>query len=164
MLRATSDLTAQDVRRQLSYDPETGEVRWLVSPGGQAKVGKMAGCIDNTGYRHIVVNKRRYVLHRIIWLHYYGEWPKHTIDHINRDRLDNRICNLRDATYSEQMLNTRGNSRNTSGYRGVDFHRGRGLWMARLSYQKKRTYLGMYKTKEEAFTALTAALKQKEIR
>jgi hypothetical protein len=71
------ELTAQEVRRLFSYDPETGEVRWLVSPGGKAKPGKLAGCIDHTGYRHVGINKRRYVLHRLIWLHYYLD-PAHS--------------------------------------------------------------------------------------
>jgi hypothetical protein len=81
----------------LSYDPPTGVITWKVSRG-RVKAGDVAGNASHRyGYVAIRINGKRYYAHRIAWELYYGEPPSQTIDHINGDTSDNRICNLRDV-------------------------------------------------------------------
>jgi hypothetical protein len=90
-------LTQGRLRELLSYDPETGAFTWLVSLGRRVRVGDVAGTF-NGRYWAITVNKRIYMAHRLAWLYVYGSFPKYELDHINGDKIDNRIVNLRDVT------------------------------------------------------------------
>ena len=86
-------------RELLRYEPETGKFYWRVNRrGSKAKAGLEAGCIDNEGYRAIRVDDHQYRAARVSWLFVNGEWPKKYIDHINHNRDDNRIANLRDVS------------------------------------------------------------------
>lgn len=90
----------------LSYDPETGIVTWKKNKG-KSKAGTRAGGLNiSIGYRYLMFDKLNYLEHRIIWLLTTGDWPKQEIDHINRVRDDNRLCNLREATRLENSLNS----------------------------------------------------------
>jgi hypothetical protein len=93
-------LTVERLRELLTYDPETGELRWRVTRRRAAK-GSLAGTLNRNGYRNIEVEQRCYKAHRLAWLYVTGEWPKETIDHINCKRDDNRWANLRQATTAE---------------------------------------------------------------
>lgn len=93
------------VRSFLSYDPETGEFRWLLRKGWERGAGRVAGSKKRRGYVDIGILGTVYQAHRLAWLHYHGEWPKQQIDHINRVRDDNRIVNLRDVSYLENARN-----------------------------------------------------------
>jgi HNH endonuclease len=130
-------ITAERLRELLHYDPNTGEFRWRM-----AKKGTYAGAVagryntDGDGYRQIGINRRLYKKHRLAWFYMTGAWPRHEIDHINGDRGDNRFCNLREATASENRRNMRKRVNNTSGYKGVslDAERERASqWMARTN-------------------------------
>jgi hypothetical protein len=91
----------------LEYDPATGELHWRVARNGRMRVGQLAGSWSN-GYIAVNVDGRKVYAHRIVWLLCKGEWPKQYIDHINGDRADNRIENLRDVS---QVINGRNNAR-----------------------------------------------------
>lgn len=114
-------------------------------------VNKQAGCESN-GYWKIGINRRSYFAHRLAWLYIYGEWPSGCIDHIDGDRLNNSIDNLRVADLSVNNSNRsvlQGN--NTSGLTGVAYHRTHKKWQSSVYANGKRKYLGTYETKEEAF-------------
>ena len=102
-----SELTAEDVRRELNYDPETGEFTRKTS-FFKTRIGERAGSISkSTGYVVIAVCGAQYLAHRLAWLYVYGCWPSLHIDHINGEKTDNRIANLREATNGENMQNQR---------------------------------------------------------
>jgi hypothetical protein len=89
-----------------------------------------------------------------------GSWPKEQIDHINGDPLDNRWSNLREATQSQNNWNTRLSRNNTSGYKGVSWHKGERKWDATIMAYGKSHFLGRFKTKEEARDAYIDASKK----
>src|SRR5678815_1371348 len=79
----------------LSYDAETGNLRWKVRPTTNVAVGDIAGCADHRGYRLVRLDRKLHLVHRVAWALHYGAWPAVEIDHINLDKGDNRIANLR---------------------------------------------------------------------
>jgi len=94
-------------------------------------IGQKAGFIHPTGYRHITFMGKQHKAHRLIWLYVYGEMPKE-IDHINGDRQDNRLENLRSVTRSQNQFNKAMAQNNTSGYRGVSWHKKSQQWVIRV--------------------------------
>ncbi len=120
--------------------------------------GKEAGRISVAGYRQIGLDYRMYYAHRIVWVLTEGVWPKEWIDHINRDRLDNRRSNLRDTSTSENQANTKMRSNNASGFRGVSTSSTPdGKWRANICIRGNRRYLGRFETKEAAAAAYRKA-------
>jgi hypothetical protein len=149
-------ITAQRLRELLHYDPETGVFTWLVKPSKRARirVGDVAGNVGPDGYRRIRVGCK-YLSHRLAWLWMTGEWPPHQIDHINGAKHDNRICNLRVATGSQNQANARKRSDNTSGYKGVRPSRGR--WRAEIRVNGSRRHIGIFNDPAEAHAAYVDA-------
>src|SRR3990167_1974171 len=80
----------------VDYNKEDGLIRWKISPRYGIYIGSVAGCLDDRGYITVRIKRRAYRAHRLAWFITYGYWPKE-IDHINRDKTDNRIENLRDT-------------------------------------------------------------------
>lgn len=130
-------LTQDRAREVWHYEPETGSFTWNRS-------GKIAGTIDK--YVFIRFNGIKYYAHRLAWFYIHGEWPKY-IDHINGDGTDNRLCNLRPATMSQ-------NQANRKGIRGIEKH-GR-KYRARLMVDGIKIEIGSYETMEEATAAYFA--------
>ncbi len=149
-------LTAERLRELLDYDQETGIFTWLVTRGKGLR-GTIAGSAKEDGYVMIRIDRRRYRAHRLAWLHVTGEWPEEEIDHVNRQRADNRFVNLRQATRSEQQQNVLLQSTNKSGYRGVSWHERDKRWQAQIHANCKATSLGNFHTPEEAYAAYCAA-------
>jgi hypothetical protein len=150
-------LSAEELRRLLDYDPETGVFTWRANRGPNARAGATAGNLNHHGYIQIVVCRRKYQAHRLAWLHVYGKWPPHDIDHINLDRCDNRLANLRSATRSENLANTSVRADNTSGVKGVSWHKQRGKWAARARINGKYAHLGLFENRQEAAAAYARA-------
>lgn len=101
---AKGDLTAEQLRDQFDYNPLTGEL--IRKPCQRLKYERFVSAgRDVKGYLRASVNGHQYRVHRLVWLHYYGEWPKYTVDHINRKRDDNRIENLRDVPQAVNAAN-----------------------------------------------------------
>lgn len=148
-----NDLTAEQVRELLNYDQETGVFTWRVYRASNAKIGDVAGTYDAEGYRQIRIAKRGYKSHRLAWLYVYGKWPIGDIDHINRNTSDNRIANLREATRSENLQNTGLHPKNTSGLKGVSWHKSAKKWRARITANGIEVGLGLFKTPEAAYSA-----------
>lgn len=144
----------------LDYNSETGEFIWKISPSRNIKVGTRAGVVNKTGYRLISINNIRYKAGRLAWFYHYGEWPSDEtpqIDHINGNRSDDRIANLRQVTDEQNSRNQKVRSTNTSGRTGVQFHKPRGKWMAVIRNNGKYECLGYFNTFEEAVAARKAA-------
>ena len=130
----------------LSYDPDTGEFFWKIKPSKNIAKGSKAGGVDKLGYVRLQYTykgvARKMYLHRLAWRIYYGEWPDLVIDHINRDRSDNRLCNLRVVTVRDNVRNARPKS---GKYSGVHFDSLRSKWVAKVRVDGgKRIFLGRF--------------------
>src|SRR5258707_393996 len=102
----TPAISHGDLRKYLSYDAGTGEFRWLRTDRAHCRtVGKIAGCVGNDGYLFITVCRKFYTAHRLAWFYIHGKWPTEQIDHIDGDRLNNAISNLREATNLQNQRN-----------------------------------------------------------
>lgn len=89
----------------LSYDPLSGNLVFTDTRFGAVRVGQEAGYLGKDGYRRLYHRGFMYMVHRVSWALYYNKWPEYTIDHINRDRLDNRIENMRDVPQAVNNTN-----------------------------------------------------------
>src|SRR5690606_13174711 len=140
------------IRSHLSYDPETGAIGWSRSTGGRSP--KVAGNLDNGGYRRIKCKGHKILAHRIAWFLTFNEWPTISIDHINGDRADNRLCNLRLATQAQNQQNVgkkeTGWRPNSSGWKGVSWNKKSSKWQAEIRSNGQHRYLGMFDDIKEA--------------
>jgi hypothetical protein len=152
-------LTHADLLGRLHYDPDTGVFTWRVYTGA-ARPGNVAGMVGPIGYRYIGIARRLYPAHRLAWFYVHGEWPPQDIDHINMERADNRLANLRLATRSQNMANGKARVGNRSGFKGVFFHKQAGKWTARLTVNGRCRSLGFHATPEAAHAAYVSAAKQ----
>ena len=115
------------------FDYKNGHLYWknVVHLNQSHLIGEKAGFIHSTGYRHITFMNKQHKAHRLIWMYVYGKIPKE-IDHINGNREDNHLENLRSVTRSQNQFNKIKSSNNTSGYRGVSWHNKSNCWVARV--------------------------------
>lgn len=155
-----SDITVEYVRSILDYDRETGIFVWRAREGedlwNKQFAGKRAGTINNRGYRRLKIKDKPITEHRLAWFYVYGIWPSDQIDHINREKSDNRIRNLRVVTNSENMLNLPPRKLGPETL-GVYYHRRDNAYIASLQVCGKPVKLGRFKTFEEARAARVAA-------
>lgn len=142
----------------LNYEAATGVFRWRVT-NRRARAGVEAGTIHWKGYRDIIVDGNHFLAHRLVWMYIYGHWPIDQIDHINGNRLDNRLVNLREATNTQNQQNQRRpRSDNKSGFLGVSpSGNNRSPWRAQIAHHGRKIYLGEFTTKEDAHTAYLTA-------
>lgn len=139
---------------QLKYDHTTGIFTWKINKKGPAKVGMVAGAAHGKGYTTIRINGQDYLAHRLAWMIFHGSLrEEEQIDHINLDRKDNRISNLRKATNEENCRNTKTRSHNISGLKGAHLDKRNGKYRARITINGKQEWLGYFKTAEEAHAA-----------
>jgi len=122
------DLTVDLLKHLFDYDKETGNLIWKVTNSNNQKIGDIAGSLNpKVGYIRVGINGKKYYAHRLIFLYHKGYLPK-TIDHINCDKVDNRIENLRAATVGQNQHNRKTNANNTSGYKGVSWCKAKKKW------------------------------------
>jgi hypothetical protein len=140
----------------LDYDSATGVFRWKKTLSRRNVAGNVAGALSH-GYVAIQFDGIRYMAHRLAWLYENGEWPENDIDHVNSVRNDNRISNLRLATRGENLRNLSTPSHNTSGVKGVSWHKARNSWRATIKLNKRSMHLGNFETKEDAAKAYASA-------
>ncbi|EOA5670578.1 HNH endonuclease, partial [Pseudomonas aeruginosa] len=161
LLRLTmSNAVAQrqeELRRLLSYCPETGEFRWKVKPPGKVQIGDLAGT-KGEAFVYIRFEGRRQKAHRLAFLYMTGEMPLGNVDHIDGNSANNAWSNLRLCTHAENMQNRKVSKRNKSGFLGVSKHSSG--WQATIAKDKKYYHLGLFKTPEEAHQAYLAAKAQ----
>lgn len=156
------DLTQEYLKECLDYNPETGVFFWLFRPLNHFKSerrqrifnavysGKPCGHLSEEGYLVIRFDGMLYKAHRLAWLYVHGELPKQWLDHINRNRSDNRICNLRLASPTLNAQNSSVRSDNKSGIPGVSWHKATGKWVVQISKLGKSTHVGLFSTIQEA--------------
>ena len=150
--------TQESVQAVLHYDPKTGVFTNRVDRNPRALKGSVAGYINTIGYTVIQIGGRKLHAHRLAWLYMTGEWPAHEIDHVNRIRSDNRFVNLRQATSTQNKHNTTDRVTNTSGHRGVTWHKHRQKWQAQISVAGVHHSLGMFDNIEDAVKARETAV------
>lgn len=148
-----------EIKKMLSYDAETGKFSWRVSPCGPVAAGKETGYVGKDGYVSIGFGRKVYKAHRLAWAIHYGEVPPKYLDHINGNRSDNRIVNLRPATRAQNAQNLHRPYKNnkSSGILGVYWHSQCNRWQSRIQLNGKPKHLGLFDTKEEAAAAYAKA-------
>mgnify|MGYP003472828410 FL=1 len=146
----------EKLRDTLAFCPDTGIFTWRTNRQ-KSLIGKENKEVLNTGYITVRVFGRRYLAHRLAWAYTYGHLPSAYIDHINGDKSDNRICNLRECSHAENHQNMAIQSNNKSGYIGVGWHRLRNKWRASITINRKHIHLGFYPTAEAAYEAYCEA-------
>jgi len=139
--RKNEPLTHDLLLSLFSYDQETGALT-------RKKDGRKTWPTNGQGYYNISVDGKRMLLHRLAWFYVHGAWPNQ-IDHINGDKTDNRITNLRSVSHTDNMRNRPRYKSNTSGVTGVHWREDRKCWRAMLGHKR----LGHFKTKVEATLA-----------
>lgn len=153
-------ISHDELTRLLDYDPNTGVFTWAVDKQYNARRGEVAGNKIKRGYWRVTVAGKVYPAHRLAWFYSYREWPPHEIDHIDRDRTNNRLSNLRLATRIENAGNMWREKQNTSGYKGVVWHKGGKKWMASVKHRGNQIYLGLFENKEDARYAYTMKVRE----
>lgn len=149
------EFTKELVGQYLAYDPETGAFMRLKTSGPK-KAGDKVGVV-NAGYLQIGVCGRRMRGHQFAWLLTYGYIPK-TIDHLNGNGLDNRLCNLREVTQQQNIHNHRKPPRhNTSGFLGVSYYKAGNKFSAHINLDGKKIHLGYFDKPEVAHQAYLTA-------
>ena len=156
-MKYRNDLLAEYVCGILNYNPKTGEFRRKVDRSSNAKKGQLAGSTHSEGYLVIQIDGKAYKSHRLAFLIMKNRWPDEQIDHINEVKTDNRWCNLREATRSQNSINIRKNKRNRSGYRGVSWYPALNKWVVQIQSNNKKITLGYYEDIKEAALAYNEA-------
>lgn len=156
--KTKNGITRERLQFLVDYDAQTGIFTWLNH--GEVPVhcrGMVAGCMDTHGYLLIRVDGFQYRAHRLAWLYTKGSFPELLIDHINGDKLDNRIANLRDVSSRVNSENIRSPYRtNKSKLLGAHYA-GSNRWNSSISVRGKIVFLGHFPTPEEANSAYLAA-------
>ena len=153
-------LSVERLRQLLRYDPEDGKLVWIAksSPNSHVAVGSVAGSLDNTGYIRVWIDGDRYVAHRLVWLWMTGEWPTNQVDHVDCDKTNNRWCNLRAATNSENKANGRTYKKKSGLPKGVTLQHGK--YVAQIVHNYKHYHEGCFDNPNDAHQAHIAAAKR----
>ena len=141
-----------EVRRVVRYDPETGVLTWLVKRRSPKDVGRNAGCLSLDGYIALTLFNKKYKAHRVAWLLTYGRWPIGDVDHIDGNRTNNRLSNLREVSRLENLQNVRKPTCvNKVGFLGVSPNKKR--FAASIKVNGDKLHLGTFDTPEQAHAA-----------
>jgi hypothetical protein len=140
------------VRELLHYDAEMGVFAWRSD-------GREAGCVAPTGYVLIGIDGDLYLAHRLAWLYVTGQWPILRIDHIDRQKANNRFANLREATAAQNAANSGPRSTNRSGFKGVSWDKRNRKWRATITVDGRQRSLGRHVRLEDAVSAYATEAK-----
>ena len=152
-------ITQERLKELVDYNPETGVFTSKVKRGNSIWPGKVLGSKDSYGYIQFMLEGRMYRAHRLAWLFMYNEEPE-IIDHIDRNKSNNKISNLRPATKEENAQNVELIKTNKSGVRGVSWSSARECWTASIYVNGASEFLGEFDTLEEAAEARREAEKE----
>ena len=157
-MKIIKPLPSQEELHRL-FEYKEGNLYWKIKTARRIKIGDKAGCVDGNGYACLRINSVRYRMHRIIWAYHYDAIPSNLqIDHIDGNKLNNIIKNLRLATHSQNNSNNKHARRDSkSNILGVYWHKTRSKWTAQINSNKKKIYLGLFVNQEDAIAARKAA-------
>lgn len=152
------NILTQDYLKTI-FDYKDGVLYWKIKKGS-VKAGKIAGSNHTCGYFKIALHKKTYLLHRIIFMMHYGYMPEF-IDHINNNKKDNRIENLRFCSKDENLRNRKISKNNTSGIKNISWSKNKKRWCVYIGIGKgNNKYIGSYKDLELAkIAAFNARIK-----
>ena len=156
-MKKQKKLTQNRLKELFNYDPATGLFTRLKTVGNIANIGDTAGTLDFYGYIVIKIDGKSYKRSRLAWLYVYGYFPEIYMDHINRNRTDDRLCNIRHASSQCNARNAKTKNNNTSGVTGVHFRKDTDEWVARININYRRLSLGKYKQFHNAVLARLTA-------
>lgn len=146
-------LTQERLKELLKYNAHTGVFTNRVTRSSRAIKGDVAGCLKPSGYRIITIDGALHRAHRLVFLFIGGKLPKDQTDHINGDRDDNRLSNLRCVSSTENSKNASRSHRNISGTIGVRWRKDRCKWIATIAINGKATFIGSFNDMESAIAA-----------
>lgn len=155
------------LRQVLEYNPETGIFIWknrsvdMFIDGKQSAhqscsswnakyANRIASGYQSKGYVYIGINSRNFLAHRVAWKFYYGDEPPRYIDHIDGNKKNNAIKNLREATQSQNNANSKKFKNNTSGYKGIIWDKSRNKWQVKVQFEGKTIHFGRFNDLESA--------------
>jgi hypothetical protein len=148
------------VKKLFYYDAESGMLLWRNGNGRNVKPWQQAKALNGNGYFTVKIQGNNYPVHRIIWLYVYGSFPSQDIDHKNRIRNDNRLCNLRSVSRTDNCQNISIPNHNKSGHIGVSWIKSHNSWTVFVKVNKKNKWLGYYKNLDDAVVARKAGESQ----
>lgn len=162
LLRQTVDICGVEITQEFlqflfTYDEEQGLFIRNVTINPQAIEGTVAGGKTKPGYIVIPIGKERYYAHRLAFMYKLGKWPEKHVDHINSCPWDNSWKNLRECSVSENMYNTKLRVDNKTGYKGIFYDKNREVYLAYITVQKIRQYLGTFDNLEKAVNVVETA-------
>lgn len=147
----------KQIDQYLTYNPVTGDFHWIKSPNKKIKIGQKAGYLRPDGYRIIGFDGKLYLCHRLAYFMMEGAMPETEIDHINRNRDDNRWSNLRLATRQENTVNTKAFGQFP--LKGAHYDKCRGKFKSAIRIDGKPKHLGYFETAEAAHLAYSEMAK-----
>lgn len=144
-------VTLEELKHRFDYNPDTGLFIYKISIMF-IREGDVAGTPNTNGHIQIMINEQFYLAHNLAWFYMTGEWPSgFIVDHKDRKYDNNKWLNLRKATLSQNMGNTKLYSNNSTGLKGVHWDKRKNRFIAQITIHNKRTYLGSSTDKEEAY-------------
>jgi len=151
-------ITYEEAHELFEYLP-TGQLVRKITRSNNSKKGQIVGCLNSKNYLVVRINNKLIGVHRLIYFMHTKEWAKE-IDHIDGDRTNNKIENLRSCLHKENLRNTAKFSTNTSGVKGVTWQPNRKKWYAYIMVDKKMKSLGRHDKFEDAKEAAIKARKE----
>ena len=141
------------------FEYKEGNLYWKIKPAKRIIIGSKAGCLRSDGYVCLKLNSVLYKMHRIIWAYHYNAIPNNLqIDHIDGNKTNNMIENLRLATQSQNNSNNKRARRNSkSNILGVSWYKASRKWASQIKKNNKKIHLGYFLNQEDAITARKAA-------
>jgi hypothetical protein len=152
----------KDITKELLltlFDYKNGCLYWKAPAAHNVKIGDLVNSGASERYLRVMVNSISYKVHRLVFLMHYGYLPKY-IDHINGNTKDNRIENLREASYCQNNQNASIRKDSSSGIKGVYWHKPTKKWTASCQVNKKRHHLGCFDDIKAAENAVKLAREQ----
>lgn len=151
------DTILEYAKQHLTYELDNGKLLWLRIPkmcnGKRYAIGSEVGSIHNSGYRVLTLMGKKLQAHRVIWAIHYNSWPNGEIDHIDGDRLNNKLSNLRVVTRSQNMFNAKTKQNSSSGIKNVQWDNSSQSWRVRVRVNGKRYHVGRFTEIEKAAEA-----------
>ena len=161
MYKEITSLMVHEWRKLIICNFETGNAIWINPQSRRVKRFSIAGGVNRYGYVSLRILGEPFLLHRVLWAMRHGYLSgSNQIDHVNCERSDNRMCNLRIASNSENMMNTKLRSTNTSGFKGVWFDKQQSLWIAEIWKDGVKHRVGKFSSAEEASRHLESVRKK----